>query len=181
MVVFADQKMASRANAKLEKLRSDLGKTKEFKFGKLNPKQRLLIAQNIAQLEFRALVVVIDKTQLDSSVQVNTPDSYAWLIGQSFSEFQKSITNAKIRIDGNGSKVYKRQFKSYLRNLLPIGCVHDFAFEDSMKAVLIQLADFIAGLVHRHVQGQDQQGLLKSLIPNLVIKYLPAHTKEKPE
>lgn len=66
-----------------------------------------------------------------------------------------SILNAKIRIDGSGNRIFRRNFVSYLRkqlNSTQTRIINDCKLLDSKQNVLIQLADMVAGSIYRSYQ-----------------------------
>jgi len=65
------------------------------------------------------------------------------------------IKKAKIRLDGHGDRIFRKELLSYLRKSLDSvdrGMVENLRFRDSKKDVLIQLADMVAGSINRTFQ-----------------------------
>ena len=67
-----------------------------------------------------------------------------------------TIKEAKIRIDGHGDRIYKREVIRYLRrelNSRENRVFQKLHFVDSKSNVLIQLADMIDGAIHRKYEA----------------------------
>ena len=58
-------------------------------------------------------------------------------------------TNARIKIDGSGSQVFRQEIKRYLRQQLGSGKIQSLKFADSRRDNLVQLADMAAGAIAR--------------------------------
>jgi len=64
-----------------------------------------------------------------------------------------TIKDAKIRIDGSGDRIFRRQFLAYLRrelNSRDNRIVKDIKLVNSKNNVLIQMADMVAGTIRRY-------------------------------
>lgn len=59
------------------------------------------------------------------------------------------LSNAVVKIDGKGSKYFKRGCSAYLRKEMPEGKVKTIKFSDSESDVLIQLADMVVSAYAR--------------------------------
>lgn len=62
------------------------------------------------------------------------------------------IVDAKIRMDGSGDKTFRRNFQAYLRTQLNSAqkkMIKDCKFLNSKENVLVQMADMVAGAIHR--------------------------------
>ena len=80
-----------------------------------------------------------------------------------------TIKNAKIRLDGHGDRLYKREVIKYLRSELndrEEKVFQKLQFVDSKSNVLIQLADMVAGSINRYYQ----EGKTDSKVYHTVIK-----------
>lgn len=71
-----------------------------------------------------------------------------------------AIRDARIRIDGSGNREFRKKLATYLRKEVnqESAIVKDVKFRDSKKDVLIQLADMVAGAIHRsYTEKRDAQ------------------------
>ena len=79
-----------------------------------------------------------------------------------------SILNAKVKIDGSGDRVFRRNFLTYLRKQLNTGdrkIMNHCRLVDSKSNVLIQMADMIAGTIRRSYDEDKKDGIvLKTII-----------------
>ena len=61
-----------------------------------------------------------------------------------------TITDAKIKIDGNDTKAFRIQNAAYFRRVNDErpGTIREISTADSKRNVMIQLADMVAGAIH---------------------------------
>lgn len=86
-----------------------------------------------------------------------------------------TIKEAKIRLDGHGDRIYKREVIRYLRKELnnrENRFFQKLQFVDSKSNVLIQLTDMIAGAIHRKYETDKADanmyyGRIKKRVENL--------------
>ncbi len=172
MIAFANDERATAVAIALADFQKSLGQRDEFKFSKMNNSRRLNLAQFISTLDFEARVFTIDKTSLELSFfSQNGIDAYQWMIAQALLVFQNDFSKARFRLDGTHNRQFKRLFKSYIRQTLAVE-IADLTFVDSTRTELLQLADFIAGVVHRQKRGEDSEKLLEILRSKITLKEL---------
>jgi hypothetical protein len=71
------------------------------------------------------------------------------------------IKDAVIKIDGKGSKYFKRGCTSYLRRELPENIIKDLKFCDSKNDVLVQLADMVVSAYSRPYNNANKADAFK--------------------
>ena len=74
------------------------------------------------------------------------------------------MKDATIIIDGSGSREFKRQFKTYLRKKIGASIVKKVKIQSSHSNNLIQLADMIAGAVHRNFTNKGDKNVYRKMI-----------------
>lgn len=79
----------------------------------------------------------------------NKEGFYSFFIRSLMSHNEEYLSDAKIRIDGSGGKVFQQAMVSYLRKQLKPGTVKDYKLIDFRKNNLIQLADMTVGAIAR--------------------------------
>ena len=75
-----------------------------------------------------------------------------------FLHYQQQYVNAKIKIDGSGDRIFKRNFSVYLRKDLNYNgkkVIKNLRFVNSKESVLIQLADMVAGSERRYFEYRN--------------------------
>lgn len=164
-VIFDDELEAEKAAIKIKELRRELGRSDqfEFKFNKCGKTFRLKFLGSVAPLNFRVRAIVMTKPLIYSEELRSSKQSfYNYAIKTVLKHNAGSINNARIRLDGRADKNFKRELSHYLQKSLNDADNHIIAnvrFRDSKKDVLIQLADMIAGALHRthQIDKQDSE------------------------
>ncbi|PJE61520.1 hypothetical protein COU87_04125 [Candidatus Roizmanbacteria bacterium CG10_big_fil_rev_8_21_14_0_10_39_12] len=156
LVVFDEDLNAEEAALKIKKLRKSLKKpySFEFKFNKCNRKLRTAFLSEIRSTTYRIRAIVFNKeTMYSAHLRNNKEDFYNFALRQVLEHNNKTIKNAKIRIDGRGERAFRQQLTKYLRQSLNSQTkivMKNVRFRDSKKDVLIQMADMIAGSLRRY-------------------------------
>jgi len=171
LVIFNDELEAEKVALEIKKLRRSLKfpDNFEFKFCKSRNEVREKFLATIAPFKFKIRSLVIDKKTIYSHELINNKNSfYSYAIKKVLKYNNNSISNAKIKIDGSGDRVFRRNFLSYLRKQLNSKdktIVKNCKLVDSRENVLIQLADMVAGTVRRFYESKDDKSRhLKMLI-----------------
>ena len=154
-VIFDDELEAEKTAVAIKELRRKLKKSDyfEFKFNKANRKFRLKFIEHVASFKFRVRSIVFEKSKVRSNeLKTSKQSFYNYAIKMVLKHNFGKIKEAKIRLDGHGDRIYKREVIRYLRKELNNKKNRVFKklqFVDSKSNVLIQLADMIAGAIHR--------------------------------
>lgn len=154
LLIFDDDLDAEKAAVAIKDLRRQLGFSDnvEFKFNKSRKDIREKFLQVISEFNVRIRALVIDKTLVRSEELRNNKNSfYSYAIKLALKHSEK-ILHAKIKIDGSGDRLFRRNFLTYLRkelNSKELRIMESVKLVDSHGNVLIQSADMIAGAIHR--------------------------------
>lgn len=154
-VIFDDELEAEKTAVAIKELRRKLKKSDnfEFKFNKANREFRLKFLEHISRFKFRFRAIVFEKTKIKSDeLKTSKQSFYNYAIKMVLKHNFGTIKEAKIRLDGHGDRIYKREVIRYLRKELnnrENRIFQKLQFVDSKSNVLIQLADMIAGAIHR--------------------------------
>jgi len=155
LVIFNDDLEAEKTAVAIKELRRSLNfpDNVEFKFFRSSKSVRQKFLQTVNPYKFRVRSLVMDKTLIRSSeLRTNKSSFYGYAIKMILKHSNNSILDAKIKIDGSGDRVFRKNFLSYLRRQLNSGerCImKNCKLVDSRGNVLIQMADMIAGSTHR--------------------------------
>jgi len=156
LVIFDEELDAEETALKIKKLRKLLKKPPsfEFKFNKCNRKLRTMFLSEIKSAIYSIRAIVFDKRAMHNShLRNNKDDFYNFALRRVLEHNNKTIKNAKIRIDGRGERAFRQQLTNYLRQSLNSRSkkvMKNIRFRDSKNDVLIQMADMIAGSIRRY-------------------------------
>lgn len=154
-VIFDDELEAEKTAVAIKEFRRKLKKSDnfEFKFNKANREFRLQFLEHVSRFQFRFRAIVFEKTKIKSNeLKTSKQSFYNYAIKMVLKHNFGTIKEAKIRLDGHGDRIYKREVIRYLRKELnnkENRVFQKLQFVDSKSNVLIQLTDMIAGAIHR--------------------------------
>lgn len=155
MVIFDDELEAEKTALAIKELRRSLGfhEQVEFRFFKSSKDIRIKFLEVIKKFNFKIRAIIVKKAAIRSEELKNNKNSfYSYFIKEVLKHNGGSILDAKIRIDGSGDRVFRKNFLSYLRRELNFGeqkIIKNCKMVDSRSNVLIQMADMIAGAINR--------------------------------
>ncbi|MDR1512180.1 MAG: DUF3800 domain-containing protein [Propionibacteriaceae bacterium] len=122
----------------------------EFKHAKAQAQAEELF-HTVEPFDFYVRAIIIDKTTLTSQ-RLGTTNLKYFAITELLTHGTWPIHDAKVVIDGKDSKAFSMATSTYFRktvNAEQPGAIKRVTMEDSKKNVLIQLADMVAGTIHR--------------------------------
>lgn len=170
-VIFDDYLEAEKTALAIKELRRELFKRDdvEFKFHKSRKETRIKFLECVKKHDFRIRCLVVNKNILYSPVLRSDRNSfYGYIIKTMLKYSNDTILDAKIRIDGGGDRTFRKSFISYLRkelNAKEKKILQNCKLIDSKSDVLIQMADMIAGSIHRSYQeDKDDAKIYKKII-----------------
>lgn len=159
LVIFDTNTEAQNTEKRIIAFKTKMWKTaeREIKFTKLNDSNRLKFLENIRSCNFRIRAMVVMKERMKQSMIDKYPKlQYRYFLKEIIEHNKDILRNANIRLDGEGERDFRRTITTYLRKNLRENIITNFKFVDSEKDSLIQLADVVAGCVHRKYQGTDK-------------------------
>lgn len=154
--LFMNPEVAFALSKCISEYRKSLGwrENCEFKFAK----DRKIVITNllhlVSQYDFQIYAAYVDKTIFQyASPIVDKEKLYNWTIKELLSIIP--LTDAKIEIDGRSSKQNMYRTATYLRREINSDKSKKLTikFENSDSDNLIQLADVIAGSIHRYINA----------------------------
>ena len=171
LVIFDDELEAEKTAVAIKDLKRTLNfpDDMEFKFFRSSNNVRKEFLQTVNFFKFRVRSLVIDKTLVRSEeLRGNKNSFYAYAIKTVLKYSDKTVSNAKIKIDGSGDRIFRKSFLSYLKRELSSGhkrIIQNCKIVNSSGNVLIQMADMIAGSVRRSYDISKKDHLVyKSII-----------------
>lgn len=162
MVIFDDELEAEKTAVAIKELKREIGfsDNTEFRFFKTCQDYRIEFFKKINKFNFRVRCLVVDKRIIHSSeLRSNKNSFYAYFIKEVLKKSGHTILNAKIRIDGSGDRLFRKNFFTYLRkelNSKDKKIIKNCKMDDSKRNVLIQMADMVAGSINR-AQSKDKK------------------------
>ncbi len=135
-VIFDDDLDAEETALKIKRLRRLLKwpDHREFKFNKCSKAIRSRFLQEVRSCKFRVRCIVVDKSKIRSpELRGNRESFYNYFIKEVLANSGGTIRDAKIRLDGHGDRVYKREAQTYFRRQLRSRqkIIRDVKFVDS--------------------------------------------------
>jgi len=162
MVIFDDELEAEKTAVAIKELKREIGfrEQTEFRFFKTRKDYRIKFLKTIAKFDFRIRCLIVDKSIVYSNELKNNKNSfYAYFIKEVLKNSNSTILNAKVRMDGSGNRIFRKNFFTYLRRELNSDnrkIMRNCKMVDSKGNVLVQLADMIAGSINR-AQNKKKQ------------------------
>lgn len=175
MVIFDDELEAEKTAVAIKELKRQIGFSDqtEFRFFKTQNRYKIAFLTKVVRFNFRVRCLIVDKACIHSrELRGNKNSFYAYFIKEVLKNSNDTIIDAKIRLDGGGSKEFKKGFLTYLRKELNSEnkkIMKNFKMVDSKRDVLIQMADMIAGSINRAQNTQktdhnDYRNIIKDKI-----------------
>lgn len=179
MVVFQDKDavgrypMAEHTSSVIRKVKEDTRHKPEFHFSQCSHKIRhaFFNGLNANSCDFKVYALVIDKQKIYSPhLKDNKKKFYNYTLKQLLK--QNPIEGANIKIDGQKSKAFKKELKTYLRTGQD-GMMNKLKFADSKNDFLIQLSDMCCSAIaysynrHDRLQSDSYVKLLGGRVKNI--------------
>lgn len=173
MVIFDDELEAEKTAVAIKELKRELGfgERVEFRFFKNSQSIRVKFLEAIKKFKFRVRCLIVDKSVIHSDELKNNKNSfYAYFIKEILKNSNNTILNAKIRMDGGGDRIFRKNFFTYLRreiNSTDRKIMRNCKMVNSKSNVLVQMADMVAGSLNRaeNTNKKDRQ-IYKNIIKN---------------
>ena len=173
LVIFNDPLDAEETALKIKRLKQKLklNEKYEFKFNKCKRDFRVDFLSTVSDCRFIIKAIVMDKSKIYGKNLRQSRESFYNYTIKTVLKYN-DINNAKIRIDGHGDRKLKQSMTNYLRRELNSSNKKRFEnlkIINSNTSVLIQLADMIAGAIHRsYYNDKTDKDLYKKIIANKI-------------
>lgn len=163
LVIFEDKEEALFCDQKIGLLKKELGwaNNDEFHFKKNSNKVRQAFLQAVSPYNFFYYGIVINKDpdKLWGEGFRNKQSFYKYTCGLVFQNAKDKLKNATVVIDKSGNLDFRRQLTKYLRrkmNEQDRKLIKKVKIQRSESNNLLQLADYIAGVINRSIQGNKK-------------------------
>ena len=155
MVIFDDELEAEKTAVAIKELKRNLkfSEDVEFRFFKNSQHIRVKFLKAVRNFKFRIRCLIVDKSIIYSDELKNNKNSfYAYFIKEVLKHSDNAIMDAKLRLDGSGDRIFRKNFFIYLRRELNSSekkIMRNCKMVDSKGNVLVQMADMVAGSLNR--------------------------------
>ena len=169
LVVFNDMDEANACDNRIKLLKKELGKPDswEFHFKENSHRIRDEFLKAVVRYEFFYYSFILNKRELYSQNLIGNKDSfYKYVCGLVFENAKDKLDNAIVLIDESGNRDFKKSLSKYLKNRMndyDRKVIKKVKMQKSHSNNLLQLADYIAGIMNRSVLGKDDKNLRKKI------------------
>lgn len=147
-----------RASAGIREVKNQYGLNQrvEMKFTKSKPALRRDFLTQIEKLQLASTSIVLDKRKIRPTSAINLQ---IMMLSELLYSSGLNLASAKVFLDGQGSRGLIHAIQRSLNNLEvgPVRSIREVKFADSAKNDLIQLADMIAGSIHRSFEKENSK------------------------
>ncbi|MGH9364264.1 MAG: DUF3800 domain-containing protein [Thermoanaerobaculia bacterium] len=166
LVVFNDHEEAEACDQRITLLRRELGWTEdsEFHFARNSDKQRCEFLRAVAPYDFFYYGIVLNKDpkRLWGPGFDHKESLYKYACRLVFENARDKLQNAIVVIDQSGNREFKTQLERYLKARMTLEdgtrLIKKLKMQRSSSNNLLQLADYIAGIINRSVGGKRARG-----------------------
>lgn len=169
-IIFADELVAEEVALSIKKYRRQINfpDNVEFKFSKSKDVIRRGFLTLVAKYDFSIRAIVVDKKTIRSrELQTSKNSFYSYFIKQVLFHSKDTLLNSKIRLDGHGDRIFRKNFTTYLRRELNSDnkkIMKNMRLTNSKTNVLIQLADMIAGAIRKSYDDHAKNKKYRQII-----------------
>lgn len=163
LVVFEDNDEAEACDKRIELLKRELGwnSKSEFHFKRNSKKVRETFLKAVSPYNFFYYGIVINKDlkKLWGEGFKDKQSFYKYACSLVFENAKEKLDKAIILIDESGSLEFKRQLGTYLKRRMNTDSkklIKKVKMQRSTSNNLLQLADYISGVINRSIQKKDK-------------------------
>lgn len=160
LVVFEENEEALACDQRIQLLKRELGRdNEEFHFKRNSDKVREAFIKAVAPYEFFYYAIILNKRGLYGDGFKDKKSFYKYACNLLFENAKEKLVQATIVIDKSGSLDFQRQLAKYLRKRInnDLKRIKSLKMQRSVGNNLLQLADYIAGIVNRSVQHKKKK------------------------
>lgn len=179
MILFEEHADAERCDQRIQLLKSELsqGPDYEFHFSKNSWNVRRKFLTAVAPYNFLYFIFSLNKasSRLYGPGFQHKESLYKYTCGLVFENAKPYLNNAIIVIDKSGSETFRSRLGSYLKRKVGTKegkcLIKKVKMQDSKANNLLQLADYVAGVMNRKIQ---EKGDWEELYRFIAVKEMQA-------
>lgn len=161
LVVFEENEDAIACDKRIELLRYELNwkKRNEFHFKNNSDKIRETFLRAVSPYNFFYYGIVMNKKHFQGDEFKDKKSFYKYSCSLVFENAKEKLNNATIFIDESGNMEFKSQLQKYLKDKMNKNnkkLIKKIKMQRSEGNNLLQLADYIAGVINRSVLGKKK-------------------------
>ncbi len=160
LIVFEMEDEAMACDQRIELLKREQGWRGEFHFYRNSDRVRREFLRAVAPYNFFYYGIVIDKhaSHFWKESFCDKHSFYKYTCGLVFENAKEKLHDATVIIDESGNLDFKRQLRMYLRQQMnrQRRIIRKVKMQRSESNNLLQLADYIAGIMNRSMQGEKK-------------------------
>lgn len=163
LVIFEDEEEANACDKRIELLRRELGYPEdyEFHFRENSERVRVSFLRAVAPYDFFYFGIVLNKdpNRLYGEGFRVKESLYKYTCSLVFENAKPYLREAIIIIDKTGTKVFRSQLARYLKKKIETeksNTIEKVKMQPSRGNNLLQLADYIAGIINRVVRKKEK-------------------------
>jgi len=160
LVVFEDKNEALSCDQRIQLLKKEIGwsETSEFHFKRNSDKIRRAFLQAVSPYNFVYYGIVINKDprKLWGEGFKNKESFYKYACGLVFENAKEKLNRAIVVIDKSGNLDFRDHLAKYLRRKVNGGIIRKVKMQRSDGNNLLQLVDYVAGVINRSVQNKKK-------------------------
>lgn len=163
-VIFEESDEATACDQRIELLKKEIGwdRKSEFHFKRNSDKIRRTFLQAVAPYNFFYYGIVINKDpqKLYGEGFKNKESFYKYTCGLVFENAREKLNREIVVIDKSGNLDFRNQLACYLRRRMNQDkqLIKKVKMQRSAGNNLLQLADYIAGIISRSIQNKKKYG-----------------------
>lgn len=162
LVVFEDDEEAIACDQRIALFRREIGwaANSEFHFRRNSHRVREGFLKAVEPYSFFYYGIVINKSKLYGEGFKNKESFYKYACRLVFENAKDKLHDATVVIDRSGSNDFRNQLSSYLKRHMNDDkhrLIHKVKMQNSESNNLLQLADYVAGVISRSVQKQKHR------------------------
>lgn len=162
LVIFEDEEEAIACDQRITLLRREIGWSadSEFHFRRNSHHARERFLKAVEPYSFFYYGIVINKAKLYGDGFKNKESFYKYACRLVFENAKDKLHDATVIIDHSGSNDFRHQLSSYLKKYMNDDqhrLIKKVKMQNSKSNNLLQLADYVAGVINRSVQRQKNK------------------------
>jgi len=160
LVVFEENEEAFACDKRIETLKNEIGQNfkQEFHFKRNSHQTRKRFLKAVSPYQFFYYAIVMNKQKLYREGFEDKKSFYKYACNLVFENAKEKLDQANVIMDDGRDPDFQRQLEKYLKSKMNgrIKRIRKVKMQRSTSNNLLQLADYIAGIVNRSVSANKK-------------------------